>query len=110
MAKSKHKTKEIEYATKYLYETLKMEPKQIALELGVAEAIVHGIIDQQPEPKKTTKSRSQDLMIRHTSVKKTNNVSIMTEAASQMNDELRNKTKGNKLSSRHDNSIYRPNG
>lgn len=109
MAKQKKKTKEIEYAAKYLYDTMKMEIKQIALELGVAEAIVEGIINQQPEPKPTQKSKSQDLMIRHTSVKKTNNVSIMTEAASQVNDEFK-KSNNTKPSKRFTDSIFKPNG
>lgn len=109
MAKQKKKTKEIEYAIKYLHDTMKMDTKQIALELGLAEAIVEGIINQQPEPKATKKSKSQDLMIRHTSVKKTNNVSIMTEAASQVNDEFRKHTDP-KASKRFNNSIFRPNG
>lgn len=108
MTKNKKKTKEIEYAVKYLYDTIKMQPNQIALELGIAQAIVDGIIHQQPEPKQETKSKSQNLMIRHTSAKKTNNVSIMTEAASQMNDEFK-KNSNTKPSKKFNNSIYRPN-
>jgi hypothetical protein len=109
MAKTKKKTKEIEYAVKYLYETTKMSISNIALELGVAEAIVDGIINATPEPTPLKKSRSQDLMIRHTSVKKTNNVSIMTEGASQVNDEFK-KNSTTRPSKRFNNSIYRPNG
>lgn len=109
MAKNKKKTKEIEYAIKYLHDTMKMEPKAISLELGVAEAIVDGIINQQPEPKVSKKSKSQDLMIRHTSVKKTNNVSIMTEAASQINDEFKKHSNSNPPK-KFNNSIFRPNG
>lgn len=108
MPKQKKKTKEIEYAVKYLHDTMKMESKQIALELGVAEAIVDGIINQHTEPKPTTKSKSQNLMIRHTSGKKNNHVSIMTEAASQLNDEFK-KNSTTKPSKRFNNSIYRPN-
>jgi hypothetical protein len=109
MAKTKNKTKEVEYAVKYLHDTMKMETKQISLELGVAEAIVDGIINEQPEPKPTKKSKSQDLMIRHSSVKKTNNVSIMTEVASQLHDEYRKKGDSHP-SKRFKDSIYRPNG
>lgn len=108
MAKEKKKTKEVEYAVKYLYDIMKMKPKQIALELGVAEAIVEGIINHQADPKSTTKSKSQNLMIRHTSDKKKNNVSIMTEAASQLNDEFK-KNSTTKPSKRFNDSIYRPN-
>ena len=109
MTKHKRKTKEIEYSVKYLHETMKMGAKEISLELGIAEAIVNGIIDQQPEPKPTTRSKSQDLMIRHTSAKKTNNVSIMTEAASQVNDEFK-KNSDTRASQRFNTSIFRPNG
>jgi hypothetical protein len=109
MAKIKKKTKEIEYAVRYLHDVMKMTSKQIALELGVASAIVDGIIDQQPESKPVKNSKSQDLMIRQTSVKKINNVSVMTEAASQMNDDLKKKNT-TKASKHFDRSIYRPNG
>lgn len=108
MAKNNKKTKETEYAVRYLHDTIKMQPKQIALELGIAEAIVDGIINQQVEPQPKTKSKSQSLMIRHTSNKKTNNVSIMTEAASQMNDEFK-KNSNTKPSKTFNDSIYRPN-
>lgn len=107
--KPKNKTKEVEYAVKYLYETTKMSISNIALELGVAEAIVDGIINATPEPTPLKKSKSQDLMIRHTSVKKTNNVSIMTEGASQVNDELVGKFEATK-SRTSTNAIFRPNG
>jgi hypothetical protein len=109
MNKKKTKTKEIEYAVKYLSETMKMKTKDISLELGVAEAIVDGIINQQPEEKPRKVSKSQSLMTRHTSAKKNNNVSIMTEAASQLNDELIKKF--GPTQSRHGaNAIFRPNG
>jgi transposase len=108
MPKTK-KRKELEYAVKYLYETTKMSISNIALELGVAEAIVDGIINATPEPTPLKKSKSQDLMIRHTSVKKTNNVSVMTEGASQLNDELK-KNFGSTKSRTSKDSIFRPNG
>lgn len=108
MSKTK-KRKETEYAVKYLNETGNMSVKEIALELGIAEAVVEGIVNAQPEPKPRKQSKSQNLMIRHTSNKKTNNVSIMTEAASQLNDEL--KKVAHRTSSRKSkNSIFKPNG
>lgn len=107
--KAKHKTKEVEYAVKYLYETMKMQPKDISLELGVAEAVVDGIINQPKEAKPRKVSKSQNLMGRHTASKKTNNVSIMTEAASQLNDELVSKF-GPTQSRTSTNAIFRPNG
>lgn len=109
MAKEKKKTKEIEYAIKYLHETKKLTSTQIALELGIAEAIVDGIINQQPEAEPRKESKSQKLMVRQTAGKKINNVSVMTEAASQLNDEMV-KGFGNTQSRTGKNSIFRPNG
>ena len=109
MAKPKKKTKEVEYAVKYLYETQRMSITEISLELGVAEAIVDGIINQPKEEKPRKVSKSQNLMSRHTASKNINNVSIMTEAASQLNDELVKNT--NSTHSRtSQNAIFRPNG
>jgi hypothetical protein len=108
MSKSKKKTKELEYAVKYLNQTMSMDIKTIALELGVAEAIVEGILEEKIEPKQLKKSKTQELMIRHTASKKINNVSIMTESASQLNDEA--KKLSDRASKRPSNSIFRPNG
>lgn len=108
MAKKK-KTKEIEYAVKYLSETTKMSPEQISLELGVEQAIVEGILNQPEEEKPRKVSKSQNLMVRHTASKKNNNVSIMTEGASQLNDELV-KNFDNTPSRTSKNAIFRPNG
>lgn len=108
MSKSK-KRKETEYAVKYMHDTMKASTKEIALELGIAEAVVDGILNQQPEAKPKKQSKSQNLMIRHTSNKKMNSVSIMTEAASQLNDELK-KNSNNRGSRSAKNSIFRPNG
>lgn len=110
MAKQqKKKTIETEYAVKYLHETKKLSSTQIALELGIAEAVVDGIINKQPETKPRQASKSQNLMIRQTASKGINNVSVMTEAASQLNDE---NVKGfNATESRTSkNAIFRPNG
>lgn len=109
MSKNKKRTKEIEYATRYLYETMKMTPTNIALELGVAEAVVDGIINQPKEEAPKKISKSQNMMVRHTAGKKNNNVSIMTESASQLNDELV-KNFGNTSSRTSKNAIFRPNG
>lgn len=109
MAKTKKKTKEIEYAVKYLSETKRMSTTEISLELGVAEAIVDGIINQPKEEKPRKVSKSQNLMTRHTASKNINNVSIMTEAASQLNDELI-KNVNTTHSRTSNNAIFRPNG
>lgn len=109
MAKT-NKRKELEYAVKYLHDTMKLDIKAIALELGVAEAVVDGILSQQPtEPKAKKVSKSQNLMIRHSSAKKNNNVSIMTEGASQLNDEFK-KSINNTQSRIAKKSIFKPNG
>lgn len=109
MSKQKKNTKEIRYAVKYLYEINKMTISDIALELGVSEAIVDSVVNQQPEPKPRQVSKSQDMMVRHTASKKNNNVSIMTEGASQLNDELVKKF-GSTSSRTSKNAIFRPNG
>jgi hypothetical protein len=108
MAKKK-KTKEIEYAVKYLHDTMKMSTTDIALELGVEKALVEGIINTPKEKKPRRPSKSRDLMIRHTANKKNNNVSIMTESASQVNDEFK-KNIQNTTSRTAKHSIFRPNG
>lgn len=110
MAKNnKTRTKETEYAVKYLHDTLKLKSKDIALELGIAEAIVDGILDEPKQEKPRKISKSQSLMTRHTAAKKTNNVSIMTEGASQLNDELV-KNFRSAASRTSKNAIFRPNG
>lgn len=109
MAKTKKKTKEIEYAIKYLFEIKKMPTTKIALELGISEAIVDGVINAQSEDKPREISKPQDMMIRHTAGKNINNVSIMTQTASQYNDGIRSKI-DTQQSRNGQNSIYRPNG
>lgn len=109
MAKNNKKTKEIEYAVRYLHETKKMSSTKISLELGVAQAIVDGIINEQPEIKPREASKSQNLMIRQTASKNINNVSVMTEGASQLNDELV-KNLDTTPSRTSKNAIFRPNG
>lgn len=85
--------KQLQYAIQYLKSTSEMSEKEIAKELGVTEnkvlTISKNIENVKPKPKTKTRSKSHELMIRHTSAKKTNNVSIMTEAASQYNDEIK---------------------
>jgi hypothetical protein len=107
MPKSK-KNKSVEYAIKYLSEIQKKDINTIALELEIPEAIVEEVIGEKSEPKAKRTSKSQKLMIRQTSNKQINNVSIMTEAASQLNDELKKNMK-NSVSRTAKNSIFRPN-
>lgn len=80
-------SKDKEYAIRYLLENQKMDPKQVAAELGVNINTVKKFLPEtKTSPAKTDKTK--DLMIRQTSAKKSNSVSIMTEAASQLSDEF----------------------
>lgn len=106
---SANNDKQLQYAIQYLKLTSEMSEKEIAKELGVTEnkvlTISKNIEDVKPKPK--TRSKSHELMIRHTSAKKTNNVSIMTEAASQYNDEIKKNVNSKIRPSR--NCIYKIN-
>lgn len=110
MAKKKVSTKKTktvnnkteEYAVMYLHNVMKMSSKDIAKELEVDLTNVESVINAASETtsNKKRKSKSHDLMIRKTSAKGTNNVSIMTEAASQYNDELKKNQTHNKKTSK----------
>jgi hypothetical protein len=82
--------KQTEYAVMYLHNVMKMSIKNISKELQIDEKDVENLInDPATTNKAKRKSKSHDLMIRKTSAKGANNVSIMTEAASQYNDEAK---------------------
>lgn len=83
--------KETGYAIQYLSNNMKMSASEISKELGLSVEEIEQALGESSTKKETpkTKSRSHNLMIRKTSAKGTNNVSIMTEAASQLNDELK---------------------
>lgn len=97
-----------------------LEALKIADELKLTEKQVLSVLEKGIDKKvsenssvKTAKSpvnsRSKNLMITQTAGKKTKNVAIMTQEASQINDEL--KKNYNSSSSRYkENIIYRPNG
>lgn len=114
MTRTKKTDKINEYAVLYLRNTMKMEDKEIAKQLGINLSEVKKTIspeaseEKQEKQQTTRKSKSQDLMIRHTSNKKTNNVSIMTEAASQYNDEAK-KSMVKTQSRRYKGCISNPN-
>ena len=97
-----------EYAIRYLKDTMKMDAATIAKELKLKQTDVEKILQQLPndEPK-AKKLSSKDLMINETNAKKTKNVSIMTQAASQMNDEI---IKNIANQPRSQPGIYRPRG
>jgi transposase len=98
-----NKTKE--YAIKYLL-SQKKSPEEIAKELKVSISIVKSYqTEEKTKPAKTDKTK--ELMIRQTSSKKSNSVSIMTEAASQVSDEF---IKNIGPSTKNTNTyIFRPN-
>jgi hypothetical protein len=108
------KNKATEYAVKYLFDIKKVDIKNIAIELKLSENEVEKILGNnsiESEALKTSvkaPSKSKNLMISHTSTKKTNSVSIMTEAASQLNDDLKKKL-NNSASRNTKNCIFRPN-
>lgn len=76
-----------EYAIKYLSETKKMKPEEIASELKIDINIITKLISNKITSVAKT-DKTKDLMIRQTSAKKQNTVSIMTESAAQLNDEF----------------------
>lgn len=98
-----NKTKE--YAIKYLL-SLKKSPEEIAKELKISVSVVKSYqAEEKTKPAKTDKTK--DLMIRQTSAKKNNSVSIMTEGASQVGDEfVKNLGSSTKNTSSY---IFRPN-
>lgn len=104
-------TKEQTYAIRWL-NSQGIEPIEIATELSITEKQVQKILEKttnsSDNPKiKTAKSpvsKSQDMMIRHTSSKNTNNVSIMTKEASQYNDTVKSSVPVEKKS----DHIFRP--
>lgn len=103
-------SKETEYAIKYLTEHKKLTPQEVAKELGIKINTVNKLInktdDQKISPAKTDKTKN--LMIRQTSAKKTNTVSIMTEAAAQLNDEfIKTMNNSTKNTSKY---IFKPKG
>ena len=98
------KTKE--YAIRYLASQNK-ENAEIAKELKISLDTVNSVLAKESNkisPAKTDKTKN--LMIRQTSAKKNNSVSIMTEAAAQLGDEfLKNMNNTVRDTSKH---IFRP--
>lgn len=90
--------KEHGYAIKWLVSQGK-SPQEISEELGFnikqIKAYIKNNIDIEvnklPIKSSSTSSRTEDLMIRHTSGKKNNTVAIMTKEASEVSDSLRPK-------------------
>ena len=98
-------SKTTEYAIKYLLSQGK-SVEDIASELKLKNNQVEQFVTNTEVIAPTKTDKTKDLMIRQTSAKKNNSVSIMTQAASQVGDEF---YKSNNSSGR-DNSghIFRP--
>lgn len=105
-------TKIHEYAAKYLYHTIEMEPKNIAKEIGLTPKQVEKILLIGPKkaniPTTTSSSdnRDPDLMITKTQGNR-GGVSIMTPAASTKAEEV-NKNAEPIISRTARNAIFRP--
>lgn len=99
-----------EYAIKYLYETIKMEPKMIAKEVGTTTKNVHKVLNiTQPNnaiKTVTSSADNQSLLINKTLSNRTG-VSIMTEAGSMKSDELKHQL-SQTVSRTARNAIFRP--
>jgi hypothetical protein len=90
---------------------LKLTEKQV---LSVLEKGIDSKVSKDSTIKtvksSVNKSRSKDLMITQTSAKGTKNVAIMTQEASQLNDDLKKINTSTSSSRAKNNIIYRPNG
>lgn len=99
------------YAIKWLSHT-GMDEAEISKELKISETKIKTALEKGqpinenkvPNGKEKAKQKPKSLLINQTAVKKTNSVSIMTEAASQKGDEARKKAPGRST----DKNIYRP--
>lgn len=98
------KTKE--YAIRYLHSQKKSAP-DISVELKIPLHQVKTTLEkEQPKTTSSKKDHTKELMIRQTSAKKQNTVSIMTESAAQLSDEfLKNIDLHNKRTQKY---IFRP--
>lgn len=98
-----------EYAARYLHEVINMELSEIGKEIGASVESIVGTLGLNEEKAKTnnikTVTTKANSFITETAVKKTKNVTIMTQAASQAGDEAKNKTN---LVRQYKNAIYSP--
>lgn len=96
-----------EYAIRYLL-SQNNNIEDIATELKIPLSQIKRIASEKNSPIAEAKTdRTKNLMIRQTSAKKQNSVSIMTEAASQLGDEhIKNMDAHQK---RTEGYIFRPN-
>lgn len=98
-----------EYAIKYLFIVEKKSVEDISKELKVSVNSVNKLVQtDQPITAPARTDKTKDLMIRQTSSKKNNSVSIMTEAASQLSDDFVKTTNSNPIDT--SGHIFRPRG
>lgn len=104
--------KENGYAIQWLVSQGK-SPQDISEELGFTVKQINNFIKNNnvespniPISTSSTASKTEDLMIRHTSVKKNNSVAIMTKEASERNDSMRPKMQSGKKN--NDSHIFKP--
>lgn len=104
--------KENGYAINWLISQGK-SPQDISEELGFTVKQINNYIKNNniesnniPISTSSTASKTEDLMIRHTSAKKNNSVAIMTKEASERNDAMRPKFHGN--TKNNDGHIFKP--
>jgi transcriptional antiterminator len=105
-------TKLHKYSIAHLHNQ-KMEPEAIAKEVGLSLRQVKNEISKiQPKASEiigeSKTDKTKNLMIRQTSGKKINSVSIMTEAAAQLSDEFIKTIPAHNKS--QDSYIFRPRG
>lgn len=94
------------YAILYLKDVNNLQIENISQELNISQDRLQHFFDSDYQQyTKVKKPTSKDLMIRETSSKKTNSVSIMTKEASELNDANREKIV--RKSSQSNPNIYR---
>ena len=108
-------TNQQKYSVYYLSDS-GSTPAKIAKELGLTTKEVKDILSSRNTEKTNSKIKttsapvnSKDLMITETSVKGNKTVSIMTKAASEVNDAFRQNMPSDVSSRTTRNAIYRPN-
>lgn len=105
-------TKLHEYAARYLYQTIQMEVKNIAKEIGLTQKQVEKILNISknaaniPTTTSSTENRDPALIVNKTQGNR-GGVTIMTAAASTKADEV-NKKSENIISRTARNAIFRP--
>jgi hypothetical protein len=96
-----------EYAARYLHEVINMDISEIGKEIGASvESITTtlGLNENKTNNNIKTVTNKANTFINETAVKRTKNVTIMTQSASQAGDESKIKTN---LVRQYKNAIYK---